>query len=129
MPTIKLTSIICYATSENGLIEEYNDEVFVIYQSDAGIPVRYPTTGYQRMNPTADPTNDVVQTWNISDLEISFENEVLITLWDNDSPTGELNEPTFLINKDYRSDNYMDLLSFNMKNRNNANYTINIAVA
>ncbi len=121
MYKFKITSIVCNGTQENG-----NDEVVIYFQSDAGIPMRYPMTGYQRMNTTADSSNDVVKTWNISDLEIMFNNESLVTLYDMDGAdhTGAIgNEPSFLINKDYNANNLNG--SFSKHNHNGANYTIN----
>lgn len=125
MTKFKITSIVCNGTQENG-----NDEVAIYYQSDAGIPMRYPLTGYQRMNTSADSSNDVVQTWNISDLEIEFTHEALVTLYDMDGAdhTGALvNEPSFLINKDYNNSNING--SFSMRNHNGANYTIKTTAA
>ena len=114
--SIKITSIQCYGTSEAG-----NDEVYIYYQADAGLPVRYPTTSYQRMSTSADSSDDVVQTWNI-DLVLDFDNEVLVTLWDQDLE-GDNNVSEFLVNCDYTSSN--PPASYNMKNHNGANYTLN----
>ncbi|HEX9000481.1 MAG TPA: hypothetical protein VGB07_11320, partial [Blastocatellia bacterium] len=80
--TVHIASIVCEATADTG---NANDEVFVIWQADGGIPVRYPADNYQKMNTTADPDSDVVSTWNIpaGDLNLTFEKEVLVTLWDS----------------------------------------------
>ena len=111
---IQITSIVCNGTSEDG-----NDEVYVIHQSDAGVPVRYPAAGYQRMNTTADPSDDVVQTWSPPDLTMEFTNEVLVTLWDQDVRG---TDPSFLINNDYTPSDVPS--SFSMHNHNGAEYTI-----
>lgn len=113
--SIKITSIACNGTSEDG-----NDEVYIIYQADAGLPVRYPATSYQRMNTTADSANDVVQRWYFT-LELDFDYEVLVTLWDQDL-VGANNVSTFLINHDYTAGT--PPASVSMSNNNGANYTI-----
>ncbi len=115
---IQITSIECNGTSESG-----NDEVYVIYQADAGYPARYPPANYQRMNTDADPDNDVVQTWSPPDLIMDFTNEVLVTLWDQDVRG---TDPTFLMNQDYTADNIPSSVS--MHNHNGAEYTINVSV-
>jgi len=120
MSKFKITSIVCNGTQEKG-----NDEVAIYYQSDAGVPQRYPLLGYQRMNSSSDLSNEVAQTWSIDDLVIEFTYESLVTLFDMDGAdhTGALvNEPSFLINNDYNSSNLSG--SFTMKNHNGANYTI-----
>lgn len=116
--SIKITSIVCHGTSDVG---GTNDEVYIYYQADAGLPVRYPATSYQRMNTSANSSNDVVKTWDV-DLVLNFDHEVLVTLWDQDIE-GLNNQSNFLINCDYTSDN--PPASYNMKNHNGANYTIN----
>lgn len=57
---VSITSIVCEATADVG---GANDEVFVIWQADGGIPVRYPATNTQNMNTT--PSSDAVSTWTI----------------------------------------------------------------
>jgi hypothetical protein len=113
--SIKITAIACNGTSEDG-----NDEVYIIYQPDAGLPVRYPATSCQRMNISADPDNDVVQRWDF-DLTLDFDYEVLVTLWDQDV-MGMNNVSTFLINHDYTAG--APPASVSMSNNNGANYTI-----
>ncbi|MBA3879350.1 MAG: hypothetical protein C0500_06515 [Sphingobium sp.] len=112
-----VTSINCKNTSET----PHNDEVFIIYQADAGIPVRFPATSYQRMNTSADSANDVVSTWT-TNLKLEFDHEVLVTLWDEDSKA-DLNKPTFLANVEYRADYFTS--SWDMPNHNDAHYVIN----
>lgn len=114
--SVTITSITCKGTSESG-----NDEVFILYQVDGGLPVRYPAEKYQRMNPKADPSNNVLSTWGLN-LDLNFDHEVLVTLWDNDSTTN-WNEPDFLVNIEYRADYFTS--SYEMKNDNGADYVIN----
>ncbi len=118
--SIRITSIACHGTSDFG---GANDEVYVIYQADAGVPVRYPPASYQRMNTTADPGKDVVQTWDMN-LQLDFDYEVLVTLWDQDTSWNP-NNSEFLINADYTSSTPPS--SYSMSNNNGASYTITAA--
>jgi hypothetical protein len=118
--SIMISSIACYGTSD---FAGDNDEVYILYQADAGLPVRYPAVYYQRMNTTADPNSDpkktVLQTWDVG-LQLDFDYEVLVTLWDQDVK-GVNSASEFLINVDYASG---AASTTNMVNNNGANYTI-----
>ena len=115
--SIKITSIQCHGTNDTG---GFNDEVYIIYQSDAGLPIRFPLFGSQNMNTSADSGSNTVQQWNV-DLVLDFDQEVLVTLWDSDEGTAKRSD--FLINCDYDSGN--PPASFHMQNNNGADYTIN----
>lgn len=125
---VKITSIVCEATDDMG---DANDEVFVIWQADGGIPVRYPADNYQRMNTTADPDKNVVSTWNIpdGDLNLTFEKEVLVTLWD--STVGiDPSSSAYLMSYEYTAPGInpgypASETSYTMSNHNGAKYTIN----
>lgn len=109
---IQINSIKCNSTSETG-----HDEVYIVYQADAGIPIRYPLVpGYNAM--------EKGDTWDLT-LELSFDHEVLVTLWDQDiSYLSRYSD--FLINCDFTvaAFNGQSTLSYNMINNNGANYTI-----
>ncbi len=115
--TVTVTKITCQGTSD-GI--NANDEVVIIYQADAGIPMRW-TDGqkYQRMNTTSDSDKDVVSTWT-TNLSLDFDHEVLVTLWDHDTP--DPNNSEYLISIDYRQ-GYVPS-SYQMSNHNGAKYTI-----
>lgn len=115
--SIKITSIQCHGTSELGNL---NDEVYIIIQADAGLPIRFPIVGTQNMNTSSDSSNDTKQTWDVN-LVLDFDHEVLVTLWDSDPGTDRTSD--FLINCDYSSPN--PPASYQMINHNGANYTIN----
>ena len=118
--SIMISSVACHGTSDVG---DDNDEVYIYYQADAGLPVRFPAVSYQPMNtkddPNDDPRKNVVQTWN-TNLQLDFDYEVLVTLWDQDVE-GVNSASEFLINKDYTSG---AASTYNMVNNNGANYTI-----
>ena len=110
---IQLKSIDCHGTSESG-----HDEVFLICQADGGIPIRYPAKppGYQSMTSGDSWPLDPV-------LTLTFEHEVLITLWDSDvsyDPT----VATYLVSYDYTTTNIP--AAQNVMNPNGANYTLNV---
>lgn len=113
--SVTIDSITCKSTTESG-----NDEVFIVYQVDAGVPVRHPVSGYQRMATKANASDDVVSTW-LPTLTVDFDHEVLVTLWDQDARTG-WNKADFLINASYRSDYFAS--STDMQNNNGAHYVI-----
>ena len=118
--SIMISTVACYGTSDPF---DGNDEVYIFYQADAGIPGRYPATRYQPMNTKADPNSNprknVVQTWDVG-LQLDFDYEVLVTLYDQDV-VGDNSASEFLINADYTSSGAS---TYNMVNNNGANYTI-----
>jgi hypothetical protein len=115
--TVEITKITCQGTSDLG---DYNDEVVIIYQADAGVPLRYPIEQtYQRMNTSADPSNDVVSTW-YPNLTLDFDYDALVTLWDHDDPIPSSSD--YLISVDFWSDHLPT--TWQMSNNNGANYTI-----
>jgi hypothetical protein len=75
------------------------------------------------MNTTADPNSDpkkaVLQTWDVG-LQLDFDYEVLVTLWDQDVK-GVNSASEFLITVAYTSG---AASTTNMVNNNGANYTI-----
>lgn len=126
--SVKINSIVCGATADTG---NANDEVFVIWQADGGIPVRYPADNYQRMNTTADPGSDVVSTWNIpaGDLNLTFEKEVLVTLWDS-TVAIDPSSSIYLMSYEYTAPGInpgypASETSYTMSNHNGGKYTIN----
>jgi hypothetical protein len=126
--TVHIASIVCEATADTG---NANDEVFVIWQADGGIPVRYPADNYQKMNTTADPDSDVVSTWNIpaGDLNLTFEKEVLVTLWDS-TVAIDPSSSVYLMSYEYTAPGInpgypASETSYTMSNHNGGKYTIN----
>lgn len=115
--SIELTSIVCNGTSDEG---KSNDEVFMIYQADAGVPVRYPAAKNQPMNTQSDTSKDILHVWYVN-LVLNFDYEVLVTLWDDDPGSNSHSE--FLVNYDYTSAS--PPASVTMSNHNGANYTLN----
>lgn len=111
---VTVTSITCKNTSES----PHNDEVYIIYQADAGLPIRFPEdTSVISMNVSG---SGETTTWN-PNLQLDFDHEVLVTLWDRDSDIG-LISPSFLANIEYRADYFVS--SFDMTNHNDAHYVI-----
>jgi len=127
--SIQVTSILCYGTSDLGGL---NDEVYIVYQADGGLPIRYTPVDAgsgkygldfytQSMNSQSDCHGTAVWDWGVS-IQIDFDYEALVTLWDQDVK-GVNNASEFLINCDYRPGNFPS--SYAMSNNNGANYTIN----
>jgi hypothetical protein len=73
--SITINQIVCIGTAEVG-----DDDVFLRCQADAGITIRYPFSpnDIQKMN------SHEKSKWNL-DLELNFDYEVLVTLWDQDA--------------------------------------------
>lgn len=127
--TVNITSIVCENTADLNNLGSHNDEVFVIWQADGGVPVPYPAVGYQEMNPT--PTGDAVSTWTIpnGDLNLTFEKELLVTLWDSQHKL-DPSSTTYLISYEYVAPGInpgypASETSYTMSNNNGAKYTIN----
>ena len=108
---IQVTSIYCNSPSESS-----TDELYLICQSDGGLPLRVPAG----LNTTQEMEKG--DTWTLSNLVLYFEYEVLVTLWDHDMPY-DPNTATYLQSIDFQpgnGDGYRRL-----KNRNGADYTNN----
>jgi len=77
---IKIESIKCLSASENAGPKEFHDEIFLICQADGGVPIRYPHDLASSKPLTAN------ETWILDDPELvlTFQYEVLITIWDVD---------------------------------------------
>jgi len=118
--SLTIDSITCNGTGGS----DGDDEVFIVYQVDAGLPVRHPVRGNQKMN-TKDK-GDTVKTW-APGLTIAFDHEVLVTLLDQDTlfkkSKSERDGPDFLVNVEYRADDAFPA-STAMSNNNGAKYAI-----
>jgi hypothetical protein len=124
---ITLDEIVCTRTSDGGITD---DEIYVIYQADAGHPFRIPRrgNGVQPMNSSgstgpSDPTQ-TRQTWQIGH-RMKFSRDLLITLYDEDIKF----DPAFsdyLVSQDYTPD-YLPV-SISLTNANGAAYTLKITV-
>ena len=114
MSTISVTlqSIVCHGTSEN------SDEIYVVYQADAGLPRRIPTGSLEHHDISAG------QTWTLNHV-ITYSRDLLITIYDQDpSKLPALSD--YLVSKDYTQTSIPP--SVTLSNDNGANYTINVAV-
>ena len=110
--SITITSITCHGTSESG-----HDEVYLICQSDAGLPIRIPAS----IN-----TNHPMEkgdTWSINQT-LNYDYEVLVTLWDEDL-SYDPNLATYLQSIDFVAGT-LGLGSgvIQLTNRNGANYSV-----
>lgn len=114
--TIQITNIYCYGTSEAG-----HDEVYLLCQADAGFMSRYPSKlgSYMPLSKG--------DKWHLAkpNLYLEFENDLLITLWDQDLKY-DPSVATYLISYDYNRDNLAQSKSIRIKNPNGAEYQIDI---
>lgn len=115
---IQITGIYCYNSSEHG-----HDEVYVISQADAGFAHRYPS---QLATYVSLKKGHVWHPQN-PDLILEFENEVLVTLWDQDLSYDPA-LATYLISYDYTKDNVAKSTSVGIKNPNGGEYKIEIKI-
>lgn len=109
---IQITKIHCKHNSEAG-----KDEVYLVCQADAGIPIRY------HLSPKDTVSMDDGDDWTITDpnLILPFEYEVLVTLWDQDL-SFDPNLATYLQSHDFRPGSGSGSIS--LSNPNDAEYTI-----
>jgi hypothetical protein len=106
-----LTQITCGDTSESG-----HDEVMILYQSDAGIAHLFPAG--------RDATSmDKGSSWTDVNLRMAFENDCLVTLYDQDS-TLDPKLADYLVSYDYTPDSMPS--SVTLSNPNGAKYTLTI---
>lgn len=111
--SIRVNSIVCNATSESGITD--GDEVYLVCQADGGLPIRVPG----KLNSSENMEKG--DTWQLSDLVLNFEYEVLVTLWDHDI-SYDPNFATYLQSADFEPGTGSG--SRRLKNHNGADYTI-----
>lgn len=111
--SIRVNSIRCNATSESGVTD--GDEVYLVCQADGGLPIRVPA----KLNSSENMEKG--DTWNLDDLVLNFEYEVLVTLWDHDL-SYDPNLATYLQSTDFEPGSGSG--SRDLKNLNGADYTI-----
>ncbi len=108
-----LNQITCGGTSESG-----HDEVIILYQSDAGIAHLFPAG---RDAHSMDDGSD--KTWSNINLRLEFENDCLVTLYDQDSSL-DPKLADYLVSYDYTPDSLPTNVT--LSNPNGAKYTLNI---
>lgn len=109
--TFTLTQIACGGTSESG-----HDEVMILYQSDAGMAHLYPAG-------RAAHSMDKGSTWSNINLTMTFENDCLVTLYDQDSGL-DPKLADYLVSYDYTPDSLPS--SVTISNPSGAKYTLSI---
>ncbi|KUJ59169.1 hypothetical protein AR687_24490 [Flavobacteriaceae bacterium CRH] len=118
--SITITKITCNSASEIG-----HDEVYLKYQSDAGVTFRFPK---DRDDSESMEKNDI---WtpeltdpngNQRPLTLYFEYEALVTLWDKDETKLYIND-TYLQSYDFRPGSGSGQVT--LSNLNGQKYTIN----
>lgn len=121
MPTVTINSILCNSTSNDG----DHDDVFIMYQSDGGPPIRYPYADVQKMLPNS--------TWNVEnsdgDAAVSFDYDyaAYICLWDQDGPFTSLNAPDILGNGYFIPSSVSGTPNFG--GHNGSSYTVDISIS
>jgi hypothetical protein len=111
--SIQVTAIKCYNPSESNITD--GDEVYLVCQADGGIPIRMPSGINESKNMKSG------QQWNIKDLVLDFDYEVLVTLMDHDL-NADPNLATYLQSYDFTSADNSDEIK--LSNRNGAKYGI-----
>ncbi|MGO1242877.1 MAG: hypothetical protein ACTMH4_02260 [Sphingobacterium sp.] len=112
--SIRIKSIYCGGTS--GDKGTSSDELYLVCQSDAGIPVRVPA-GFNKSY-----SMQKGKTWEL-DLVLGFDYEVLVTLWDHDLPF-DPNTADYLQSYDFVAGSGSGSTK-PLKNLDGAEYTIN----
>lgn len=111
--SIQVTAIKCYNPSESNITD--GDEVYLVCQADGGIPIRVPSGLSEAQNMESG------QKWNIKDLVLNFDYEVLVTLMDHDL-NADPNLATYLQSYDFTSNDKSGEVK--LSNRNGAQYGI-----
>jgi hypothetical protein len=113
--TVTLDSITCNGASEGN----HHDEVYVVYQADAGFPHRIPR------NPLHHHSMLGGDVWTVGQT-MTFTRDLMITLYDQDlSFLPALSD--YLVSWDYTADSVPPTVS--ISNPNGANYTLNVSVS
>lgn len=112
--SVTLDSITCNGVSEGN----HHDEVYVVYQADAGLPHRIP------INPLDHHSMLGGDVWSVGQT-MSFTRDLLITLYDQDeSFLPALSD--YLISWDYTADAIPQTMT--VSNPNGASYTLSVSV-
>lgn len=116
---IQITSISCYNTSEHG-----HDELYMLCQPDAGFYVRYPSGLGSKFNVESGKGYTLKKP-----LYLEFETEVLVTLWDQDTPYVP-SLATYLVSYDFLASELTVGKNYKVgiKNPNGAEYKIELTV-
>ncbi len=109
--TFTLNTITCGGTSESG-----HDEVMILYQSDAGMAHLFPAGRDAHSMAKGD-------TWSSVNLTMTFENDCLVSLYDQDSSL-DPKLADYLVSYDYTPDSLPS--SVTLSNPNGAKYTLSI---
>lgn len=115
--SITLDSVKCEATSAG----KTSDEVYLVYQADAGVPFQLPM---RPQPPHSMNTDKDHNTWNIGQT-MRFNRDLLITLYDHDTAVTD-NRSDYLVSFDYTPSNLPT--STTLSNNDGARYTLNITV-
>lgn len=107
-----LTQISCAGTSESG-----HDEVMILWQADAGIAHLYPAG-------RAAVSMEDGDTWSSVNLQMSFVNDCLVSLYDQDSSL-DPKLADYLVSYDYTPDSMPTNVT--LTNPNGAKYTLTIS--
>lgn len=83
--TMTVTSIKCVSNGSG-------HKTFLTYQSDGGIPIRYPAVSHQEM--------DAGDYMDLPDdgIVVDYDYSLLLSLWNQDFIISNVNEPSFLVN-------------------------------
>lgn len=116
---IQITSISCYNTSEHG-----HDELYLLCQPDAGFCIRYPSGLGSTISVESGKQYNFKKPFYLE-----FETEVLVTLWDQDTPFVP-SLATYLISYDFISSELTTGKNYKVgiKNPNGAEYKIEVTV-
>ena len=118
--TISMSSITCNQTSDLNA----HDEVWILYQIDAGAPLRYP---YEPRSTVSMAPGDVL-TFGADDhppLQMTYEHDVSVTLYDQDSRI-DLGLTDFLGTRDFgnSSNAASEPTSATVTNGDSSSYTL-----
>lgn len=112
--TVTLDSITCHGVSEGN----HHDEVYVVYQPDAGFALHIP------FNPLHHQSMAPGDVWTIGQ-SMTFTRDLLITLYDQDeSLLPALSD--YLVSWDYTADAIPQTVT--VSNPNGASYTLSVSV-
>ncbi len=112
--SITLDSVKCVSTSGGPT----SDEVYVVYQPDAGVPRQFPS------RPQSPHSMDDGDTWNIGQV-MTFNRDLLVTLYDHDTSVTDVRSD-YLVSFDYTPNSLPT--SKTISNNDGASYTLNITV-
>lgn len=116
---LTITSITCNSTCSAA----FADNLFLMIQSDAGVPARYPLKG------SIDMSEKSSMALPSGGYSIEYDYGVIVTAWDDDGPIKSVDAPDYLFNIGVGPSSPIGSATVTKYNHNGAEYTYSTTIS